>query len=196
MDRYQFLSPPARLEELAVTELPGSAVFVLDARRVVHHVNEEASRLISGNGHRPAGLPLDEVFRSADDLHECLDAGDFLSGGCRWATVDVGPPGGLVRSMDVAVSTIASDDGVVLGYIVVGDVAAATPGGDPVSVLSSREREIVREVVRGASNADIAEQLRISERTVTTHLTRVFAKLGVHSRLELHALLSHHSTQQ
>lgn len=50
--------------------------------------------------------------------------------------------------------------------------------------LSSREREILAHVARGSTNAVIAAQLDVAESTVKSHLTRVFAKLGVYSRAE------------
>jgi predicted ATPase/DNA-binding CsgD family transcriptional regulator len=48
--------------------------------------------------------------------------------------------------------------------------------------LTPREREVLRLLVEGKSNADIADELFISQRTVTTHLTRLYAKLDVSSR--------------
>ncbi len=48
--------------------------------------------------------------------------------------------------------------------------------------LSPREREITRMVARGYPNKTIAIVLDISTWTVSTHLRRIFAKLGVGSR--------------
>ena len=50
--------------------------------------------------------------------------------------------------------------------------------------LTPREREVLRLVVAGRSNPEIAAALFLSRRTVTTHLTRIFAKLGVAGRAE------------
>ena len=52
-------------------------------------------------------------------------------------------------------------------------------------ILSPREQEIIRLVIEGASNKEIAHILEISHYTVATHLRRVFAKLGVGTRAEM-----------
>jgi DNA-binding CsgD family transcriptional regulator len=59
-----------------------------------------------------------------------------------------------------------------------------------VGTLTHREVEVARLVAGGASNAEVARALSISEGTVKTHLVRVFAKLGVRSRTQLAVLLS------
>jgi ATP/maltotriose-dependent transcriptional regulator MalT len=48
--------------------------------------------------------------------------------------------------------------------------------------LTTREIEVLRLVARGLSNAQVAEELTISSRTVNSHLTSIFGKLGVSSR--------------
>jgi two-component system, NarL family, nitrate/nitrite response regulator NarL len=58
--------------------------------------------------------------------------------------------------------------------------------------LTPREREIVASVVEGCSNRDIAKKLSLSEDTVKHHLTNIFDKLGVSSRLELAMSALHH----
>lgn len=51
--------------------------------------------------------------------------------------------------------------------------------------LSTREREIVSQLLTGAKNKEIAAALSISEKTVKNHLSNVFDKMGVKDRLEL-----------
>ncbi|MFD0854582.1 response regulator transcription factor, partial [Actinomadura adrarensis] len=55
--------------------------------------------------------------------------------------------------------------------------------GDEPFGLSPREYEIASLVAQGCTNQQVAEKLFLSVRTVETHLSRVFAKLGVTSRV-------------
>ncbi len=56
--------------------------------------------------------------------------------------------------------------------------------------LTVREAEVAALVADGWTNADVARSLGMSEATVKTHLTKVYAKLGVRSRTQLAVLLS------
>jgi len=55
--------------------------------------------------------------------------------------------------------------------------SAAYPNG-----LTAREVEVLRLVAQGLTNEQVAEQLVISPRTVNSHLTAIFNKIGVSSR--------------
>ena len=55
-------------------------------------------------------------------------------------------------------------------------------GSTAFSQLTARERDILSHVARGLSNAEIAERVFISEKTVRNHLTSIFSKLDVDSR--------------
>ncbi len=56
-------------------------------------------------------------------------------------------------------------------------------GGSGLASLSGREREIAELVSRGRTNREIAAELFLSEKTIESHLTKVFAKLGVSGRV-------------
>ncbi|MEW2619870.1 AAA family ATPase [Streptomyces sp. NPDC048106] len=67
--------------------------------------------------------------------------------------------------------------------------AAATPA-DPATALglTAREREVLRLLAAGRTNRQIAEELFISPKTVSVHVSNILAKLGVSSRGEAAAL--------
>lgn len=85
-----------------------------------------------------------------------------------------------------------------LGRDTVGDLVAALqhPPAPAVpaarALLTARELQIVRAVLDGSSNKDIAARFGVSLQTVKNHLTTVYDKLGVSTRLEL-ALYAMHN---
>jgi DNA-binding CsgD family transcriptional regulator len=71
-----------------------------------------------------------------------------------------------------------------LGHHVTARRRRAT-GGAGLALLSGREREIAELVALGRTNREIAGELYLSEKTIESHLTKVFAKLGVTGRVAL-----------
>ncbi|MDE2484896.1 MAG: response regulator transcription factor [candidate division NC10 bacterium] len=60
-----------------------------------------------------------------------------------------------------------------------------SPSQETHETLTNREREIIKWVMEGMSNKEIAAQLGISDHTVKTHLRNIFGKLKVNRRLQL-----------
>jgi two-component system nitrate/nitrite response regulator NarL len=65
--------------------------------------------------------------------------------------------------------------------------AVPLPASQPVeeSLLSPREQELLREIVRGASNKEIARRLSIAETTVKIHVQHILRKLNLSSRVQV-----------
>ncbi len=65
----------------------------------------------------------------------------------------------------------------------------ATPGGDVLATLTAREREVLEAVAEGLTNREIGQRLFISERTVGVHVSHIFDKLQVRTRVQASRLL-------
>ena len=95
------------------------------------------------------------------------------------------PPEQLIA----AIRTIAQGDALLSPSITkrVIEQFGRVPRPDPpreLSELTSREREILKLIAQGLSNAEIAEQLVIGETTVKTHVTHIFQKLNLRDRVQ------------
>jgi DNA-binding NarL/FixJ family response regulator len=95
-----------------------------------------------------------------------------------------------------AVRTVAAGESLfapsVLQRLVEHFVHRPPPGtarlDGPLAELSERETEVLRLVGQGLSNAEIADELVISQATVKTHVRHVLQKLGLRDRVQVVAL--------
>lgn len=105
------------------------------------------------------------------------------------SAVEAGQTGVALAMADEAVSLarlVGSMKILGMAEAVKQRLGAGRPGherrADPLASLTSREREIARLAATGRTSRDIAEQLSLSPRTVDTHLSRIYRKLGLASR--------------
>jgi DNA-binding NarL/FixJ family response regulator len=90
-----------------------------------------------------------------------------------------------------AVRVVAAGDALLAPALtkrLIEDFVRRPPPGDTadgaLSDLTDREREVMRLVARGLSNAEIAATLVVSEATVKTHVARMLSKLGLRDRIQ------------
>ncbi len=85
--------------------------------------------------------------------------------------------------------------GTAIDPDVVRTVFAIPRRADPVALLTARERDVLELVAEGHSNDRIAERLAVTARTVETHTSRIFTKLGLEADPATHrrvlAVLAH-----
>jgi len=91
-----------------------------------------------------------------------------------------------------AIRTVHAGDAVIapsttrrLLEHVAADLPTPLAEDDAISALTSREREVMTEIARGATNAEIAARLYLAEPTVKTHVGRILAKLGLRDRVHI-----------
>lgn len=105
------------------------------------------------------------------------------AGAAGYVYKDVDPPAlaAAIRAVHAGHVLMNAD---VARILAAGDAAPAGPA------LTPRERDVLAEIARGRSNREIARTLNVAEKTVKTHVSAIFTKLGVADRTQaaLHAV--------
>jgi len=92
-----------------------------------------------------------------------------------------------------AVRTVASGRRYLAGAIAQALALAEVAGaGTPFDALSARELEVAMLLLRGMRQEDIARRLSLSAKTVNTHKSRLFGKLGIRDSIALARMAGRH----
>ncbi|GAA2598907.1 response regulator transcription factor [Actinomadura fulvescens] len=102
------------------------------------------------------------------------------------------------RDITAAVRAVAAGGAILaptvtkrlIGSFARRDRSAAAVARQRLEPLTCRERQVVRAIARGLSNAQIARELTMSEATVKAHVSRALSKLGLTNRVQA-AILIH-----
>lgn len=167
--------------------IPGGSAEQLDwynelCRRVIS--GEAAAALMTARAGVDITDRLEEIRCPTIVLHAREDAvvpiaeGRLVASGIRGAEfVELDSPNHVLLEQEPAWQRFRE---VVTAFLRSGQAAEA----DSFAALSAREREVLALMTEGLGNADIAERLGISEKTVRNHASNLFDKLGVWSRAQ------------
>jgi DNA-binding NarL/FixJ family response regulator len=171
----------AALEALSVVR---ADVVLMDVRMPLLDGVEATARLVADTR---TGRPAPKVvLLTTFDLDEYVFAG-IRAGASGFLLKNAAP-----EELLSAIRVVLRGDAVVAPSAtrrLLKHVAEDLPplrGADPrLELLTDREREVLLEVARGRSNAEIAADLFMAEATVKTHVGRLLAKLDQRDRVQL-----------
>jgi DNA-binding NarL/FixJ family response regulator len=183
------LSGEPDIEVVGEADDGGAAVAVVEAARpdvVLMDVRMPRVDGIEGARRVLAAVPdLKVVVLTTFDEDEYVEAA--LRAGVSGFLLKVAPPERLVE----AVRTVAAGGGLLDPAVtvrVIETFASAPPlrtrRAERLDALTGRERDVLRLIGRGLSNAEIAAELYLGETTVKTHVSNVLSKLGLRDRVQ------------
>jgi DNA-binding NarL/FixJ family response regulator len=155
----------------------GPTVVLMDIRMPELDGIEATRRILAADG--SARVLILTTFDLDDYVYEALKTG--ASG----FVLKDDPPEQLLA----AIRTVAAGDALLSPTVtrrVIREFGRLPRPAPPreLDELSDREREVFRLVARGLSNAEIGQELFISETTVKTHVTHIFQKLHLRDRVQ------------
>jgi DNA-binding NarL/FixJ family response regulator len=111
---------------------------------------------------------------------------DALRAGASGFLLKNAPPEELVAAIRQVATGGALLDPAVTRRVIEEFARTVAPSAPPAQVrsLTDRELEVLHQVARGLSNAEIAATFVVSEATVKTHVARLLAKLGLRDRVQ------------
>jgi DNA-binding NarL/FixJ family response regulator len=155
-------------------------VVLMDIRMPGLDGVEATRRILAGAGPHPRILVV-TTFDLDEYVYEAMRAG--ASG---FLLKDTDPPE-LVRAVRLVHAGDALLAPSITRRLVERYTSRPAPGGrapDRFAELTDRELDVLRQLARGLSNAEIAEVLFLSPATIKTHVARILMKLGLRDRVQ------------
>ncbi|MCL0029663.1 ABC transporter ATP-binding protein [Dehalococcoidia bacterium] len=154
----------------------GLRVFGHHRIKTLSRVQQQRLSLLCALLHNPRVLLLDEPFTGLD-----VEARDFLRE--KIAALEEAGKTMVITSRDLRdVEKLCDSVAIIVEGKIVSQRRLSKP--NETSPLTRREIEILKLLAISKSNPEIAEELRISEETVKSHIKKIFRKLGLKSRTE------------
>ncbi|MFI1388700.1 MULTISPECIES: response regulator [Streptomyces] len=130
---------------------------------------------------KPPGVLVLTTFDNDEDAFAALRAG---AGGFLLKNAPAAEVVGAIRVVAAGESVVAPRITRLLLDQVADRLAPANGQSERLNVLTARERDVLSQVARGLSNAEVAAELYVAEATVKTHLGNLMAKLHLRDRAQ------------
>lgn len=195
IEKYQFMNLMPEAVAKDILRITDEAILLVDIEGKVVYANPSARRLVDHHGRSTSFLP--GLFEVPQELHTVVDTSDTVPG--TQVTPETSAAEGAHRRPQMVTRSIVVDSqvyrvryravydkfGDFLGILILCALLRALSSAQREFGLTDREQEVLELLVTGWTNADVANSLGITERTVKAHISSIYAKLGVVNKVEL-----------
>ncbi len=180
MIRYRFLGVYERFLLHDVLDSLHEMVVITDEEKRVFRINRALRKKMET---RQDSYFLEEIFVEHDLVYRLLDC---IEEKTLWGiNLNLRVSEGKTGLVEAALSIFKDRYGDTVGFLITAREMREQLSLLKKSNVTDREYQLIQLVIAGNSNRDIAATLDITLRTVETHITNIFNKLGVNRRIEL-----------
>ena len=187
--RYRFLSiTPALVSKVIIANIDESIILADNESRVLT-VNNAVLELFNYSEEQITSRRLCDLIEEYGRVQkeiEDLSSNEHMSFSTRIHFIKNDNSRIL---MDAKFKTVCDRFGDPLGTLVIGREVREIRQFKSIYKITNRQAEIIRHILQGKSNKEIAKLVGVSERTIKGHITSIYHKLCVRNKMELFNLL-------
>lgn len=189
IEKYQFMNLMPEAVAKDILRITDEAILLVDIEGKVVYANPSARRLVDHHERTASLLP--GLFQVPQEFHPVVDSAETLP--ARSVSEEESrKPEMLTRTVvigsevfRVRYRAVYDKFGDFLGILIMCALLRALSSAQRNFDLTDREQQVLELLVTGWTNADVANSLGITERTVKAHISSIYAKLGVGNKVEL-----------
>jgi DNA-binding CsgD family transcriptional regulator len=183
--RYRLLNVTPEMVTRRILESINELIILVDPEGKPRYMNQKALDFFGKPFRKIAGVRIDQMFLQ-NNTTESLVPTDRQQGPLKKRVALHMPEGGeLWPVLDLEITRVFDRFNDPLGFLLIGREAGALNNLLTETRLTEREIDVAGCIVNGWKTTNIAEHLRIAERTVKSHISHIYRKLNISNRIEL-----------
>ena len=184
--RYRFMVLTPNMVSKDIIDSIDEAVVLFDLNMKILTLNKEGKKIL---GYYPKRV--DEISESIVDSQKIITTfKQFIHDDQKeFSQRIIFNTGEQEITFLLRISKIKDNDNFILGFLSIASEIKGLTFLQKQYNLTSREIQIILNILSGITNLEIAENLDVTERTVKTHITNIYNKLTVNNKIELYLLL-------
>jgi len=182
--KYKFLSLTPDIIGNDIIANIDESVILIDLNMKIIMVNSKTNEFLDPEKLNINNTHLSEIIHEFNIIKN--DIYNIVSGKTRNFSSDINfIDGNRLIYMRVRFFLIKDRFCDILGILMIGKEIMGFEHFNKLYKITNREKEVVQYMITGRTNKEIAEIIKTAERTVKSHITNIYNKIGIDNKIEL-----------
>jgi len=182
--RFRFLNLNYSILAEEILSNINDMVIILDTEFRINNVNQKFIENFSIIHERIKNRPYYELISDDDKLKDNFNKISELKINSFTSRINY-KKGDDFMTTNTYVSAIKDKFNDLTGFLIVSSEIKEIKQFQKYFKITDRELEIIESIISGLTYKEVSEAMKISERTVESHLTNIYNKLGINNKIEL-----------